>query len=140
METQVQTTVPRWPSGFIATGAFLAAFSVIASAFAAHGMSLNGSSPQMVQTGLHFLQFHSLGLVLVGILGQSRPKEKRLLVAGALFTIGIVLFSFNILVRAWHDVQTFKALVPWGGTSFILGWLAMGLAYVRKVKPPQASE
>jgi len=81
-----------------------------------------------------------VGLILVGILGQTRPDEKRLLVAGALFMVGIVLFSFNILVRAWHDVQTFKALVPWGGTIFILGWLALGLAYVRKIKPPQASE
>jgi uncharacterized membrane protein YgdD (TMEM256/DUF423 family) len=54
--------------------------------------------------------------------------------------VGILLFSFNILVRAWHDVHTFKALVPWGGTSFILGWLALGLAYARKVKPLQASE
>jgi uncharacterized membrane protein YgdD (TMEM256/DUF423 family) len=140
MTTQAQMPPARWPSALIALGAFLAAFSVISSAYATHGASLNGSSPLMVQTGLHFLQFHSLGLILVGILGHTRPEEKRLQIAGALFTIGIVLFSFNILLRAWHDVQTFKALVPWGGTSFILGWLALGLAYVRKVKPPQASE
>jgi hypothetical protein len=33
--------------------------------------------------------------------------------------------------------------VPWGGTSYILGWLAFALAYVRKstaIKQPQASE
>ena len=94
----------------------------------------------MVQASLQLLQFHSLGLILVGILGQSRPTEKRLQVAGALFVIGCLLFSINILLRAWHDIQTFKALVPWGGTSFILGWLAMVLAYLRKVKLPQASE
>jgi len=140
MTTQAQITAARWTSGFIALGAFLAAFSVIASAYATHGTSLNGSSPLMVQTGLHFLQFHAVGLILLGMLGQTRPEEKRLLVAGALFMLGIVLFSFNILLRAWHDVHTFKALVPWGGTSFILGWLALGLAYFRKIKPPQASE
>ena len=136
--TESQT--PSWCSGFIALGAFSAAVSVMAAAYAAHGQSLNGSSPAMVQSAVHLMQFHALGLILVGILGNFKPHEKRLLVAGALFMVGIVLFSFNILVKAWHDVQTFKALVPWGGTSFILGWLALGLAYVRKIKPPQASE
>jgi uncharacterized membrane protein YgdD (TMEM256/DUF423 family) len=88
---------------------------------------------------------------LLGILGQSRQNEKRLQFAGAFFLLGCLLFSINILLRAWHDIQTFRALVPWGGTSFILGWLAFALAYVRKsskptpsnapeLKPPPASE
>ncbi len=133
-------TEPRWPAVFIALGALGAAFSVIASAYATHGTSLNGSSPLLVQTALHFLQFHAVGLILVGLLGQTRPQEKRLQVAGVLFILGSILFSFNILLRAWHDVQAFRALVPWGGTSFILGWLAMGLAFVRKIKPEPVNE
>jgi uncharacterized membrane protein YgdD (TMEM256/DUF423 family) len=143
MELHQASTQGRWPTGFIATGAFLAALSVISSAYATHGNSLNGASPLMVQAALQLLQFHALGLILVGILGQSRPNEKRLQVAGALFLLGCLFFSINILLRAWHDIQTFRALVPWGGTSFILGWLAFALAYVRKnanVKPPPASE
>jgi len=138
-----QTTRPdqvHWPFGCIAVGAFSAAFSVMASAYAAHAQSLNGSSAGMVQAAIHLMQFHALGLILVGILGQRHPQEKRLLVAGVLFVLGSLLFSCNILLRAWQDVQTFRPLVPWGGTSFILGWLAMGLAYLRKIKPPQASE
>jgi uncharacterized membrane protein YgdD (TMEM256/DUF423 family) len=101
----------------------------------------------MVQASLNLLQFHSSGLILVGILGQSRPSEKRLLAAGVLFLLGCLMFSINILIRAWYDVQTFRSLVPWGGTCFILGWLAFALAYVRKnpqissqLKPPPASE
>jgi uncharacterized membrane protein YgdD (TMEM256/DUF423 family) len=140
MEQLVANTLRQWPTRFIALGAFLAALSVIASAYATHGNSLNGTSPLMVQASLQLLQFHALGLILVGILGQSRPNEKRLQLAGALFIMGCLFFSTNILLRAWHDIQTFRALVPWGGTSFILGWLAFALAYVRKVKPPQACE
>jgi uncharacterized membrane protein YgdD (TMEM256/DUF423 family) len=97
----------------------------------------------MVQASLNLLQFHSIGLILVGILGQSRPSEKRLLAAGVLFLLGCLMFSINILMRAWYDVQTFRSLVPWGGTCFILGWLAFALTYVRKspqLKPPPASE
>jgi uncharacterized membrane protein YgdD (TMEM256/DUF423 family) len=143
MEHLQQSTVRRWPTVFIAMGALMAALSVISSAYATHGNSLNGTSPLMVQASLQLMQFHSIGLILVGILGQSRPSEKRLQIAGVLFLLGCLLFSINILVRAWHDIQTFRALVPWGGTSFILGWLAFALAYVRKsskIKPPPASE
>jgi uncharacterized membrane protein YgdD (TMEM256/DUF423 family) len=143
MEHLQQTTSPRWPKGFIAMGALMAALSVIASAYASHGNSLIGTSPAMVQASLNLLQFHSMGLILVGILGQSSPSEKRLLAAGVLFLLGCLMFSVNVLLRAWHDIQTFRALVPWGGTSFILGWLAFALAYVRKSsppKPPPASE
>jgi uncharacterized membrane protein YgdD (TMEM256/DUF423 family) len=143
MEHLEQSTVRRLPTVFIALGALMAALSVISSAYATHGNSLNGTSPLMVQASLQLMQFHSIGLILVGILGQSRPSEKRLQIAGVLFLLGCLLFSINILVRAWHDVQTFRALVPWGGTSFILGWLAFALAYVRKsskIKPPPASE
>jgi uncharacterized membrane protein YgdD (TMEM256/DUF423 family) len=130
----------RWTSGFIVFGALSAAISVMGAAYAAHGQSLYGSSPAMVQSALQLMQFHAVGLILVGVLTQFRPQEKRLQLAGVLFVLGTLMFSCNILLRAWHDVQTFKTLVPWGGTSFILGWLALGLAYVRKVKPPQASE
>jgi len=138
---QLQASRQRqWPFRFIAMGAFLAALSVIASAYAAHGNSLNGTSHSMIQASLQLLQFHAIGLILVGVLGQSRAEEKRLQIAGALFMLGCLLFSINILLRAWYDIQTFRALVPWGGTSFILGWFAFALAYVRKVKPPQASE
>jgi len=143
MEHLQQSTVRRWPTVFIALGALMAALSVISSAYATHGNSLNGTSPLMVQASLQLMQFHSIGLILVGILGQSRPSEKRLQIAGVLFLLGCLLFSINILVRAWHDIQAFRALVPWGGTSFILGWLAFALAYVRKsskIKPPPASE
>ena len=137
MEHLQQTTSPRWPKRFIAMGASMAALSVIASAYASHGNSLIGTSPNMVQASLNLLQFHSMGLILVGILGQSSPNEKRLLAAGVLFLLGCLMFSVNILLRAWHDIQTFRALVPWGGTSFILGWLAFALAYARKSSPPK---
>lgn len=140
MEQLQANTQRQWPIRFIAIGALLAALSVVSSAYASHGNSLNGTSPLMVQASLQLLQFHAIGLILVGILGQSRPNEKRLQVAGALFMLGCLFFSINILLRAWHDIQTFRALVPWGGTSFILGWLAFALAYVRKIKPPPVSE
>ena len=140
MEQLQATNQPNWPTRFIAIGAFLAALSVVSSAYATHGNSLNGTSGLMVQASLQLLQFHAIGLILVGIVGQSRPKEKRLLVAGALFLLGCLFFSVNILLRAWYDIQAFRALVPWGGTSFILGWLAFALACLRKIKPLPVSE
>ena len=73
----------------------MATLSVIASAYATHGNSLNGTSPLMVQASLQLMQFHSIGLILVGILGQSRPKEQRLMAAGVLCLVGCLLVSLN---------------------------------------------
>jgi len=142
METKTKhfAAEPFWARLMIAGGAFTGALAIGLSAYATHGPSLMGSSPIMVQTALHFLQIHAMGLVLVGILGFFRPHEMRLMLAGGLFVSGCLFFSANILIRTWLDVQTFKALIPWGGTSFILGWLALSLAFLRKIKPPQASE
>jgi hypothetical protein len=115
MEHLQQTTLPRWPKGFIAMGAFMAALSVIASAYASHGNSLIGSSPAMVQASLNLLQFHSIGLILVGILGQSRPSEKRLLAAGVLF-LHRLLDVFDQPFSFAHGMtsKTFRSLVPMG--------------------------
>ena len=140
MKTGQLSVEPLWARLMIAGGAFTGALAISLSAYATHGPSLMGSSPIMVQTALHFLQIHAMGLILVGALGLFRPHEIRLMLAGGLFVSGCVCFSANILIRAWLDIQTFKALIPWGGTSFILGWLALSLAFLRKVKPPQASE
>jgi len=72
----------RWTSGFIVFGALSAAISVIGAAYAAHGQSLYGSSPAMIQSALQLMQFHALGLIIVGVLSQFRPNETRLQLAG----------------------------------------------------------
>ena len=51
--------------------------------------------------------------------------------AAALFSVGIVLFSINIDLRLLLDWQAVRALVPWGGSAFMLGWLCLLWAVLR---------
>jgi uncharacterized membrane protein YgdD (TMEM256/DUF423 family) len=55
-----------------------------------------------------------------------------LLVSGLFFILGIVLFSFNIALHQLAGVSTFRALIPFGGMAFVLGWLAAAISGFRK--------
>ena len=64
-----------WPVSariFLTLGALSACSSVVFSAAFAHLPVFAGGVPAMVQTALTQQQFHSLGLMLVGIFWMSR--------------------------------------------------------------------
>jgi uncharacterized membrane protein YgdD (TMEM256/DUF423 family) len=42
------------------------------------------------------------------------------------------LFSVNLYLRAFADIQTFRALVPVGGGAFMAGWLALAIGVMRR--------
>ena len=48
--------------------------------------------------------------------------------AALLLTLGVLLFSGLIYLRIFTGVEALRPLVPWGGTSLMLGWLAIGVA------------
>jgi len=77
---------------------------------------------------------HTLALLALAIWCRMRPHGW-LHVAGALFSTGIVLFSFGIYVLHlwWPELGSsgLRYLVPVGGMAFILGWLALAVAALR---------
>ena len=110
---------------FIALGAVFAALSVALSAAAAH-------VPVLQQAGASFAasldqqQFHALGLVLVGVV-HARRTSLWLLVSGGLMLTGMLLFCLNIDARILWGWDAARALVPAGGSAFILAWLAFAV-------------
>lgn len=86
----------------------------------------------MVQTALTQQQFHSLGLLLVGLAVARSGASRCLLVAGGLMLVGLVLFSFNLYARNVLGFDTFRAAVPWGGGAWILAWLFATVGFVRR--------
>ena len=108
---------------FVALGAVFAALSVALSAAAAH-------VPYLQQAGAAFAasleqqQFHALGLVLVGLL-QARLASRWLTLSGVLMLAGLLLFCLNIDVRILWGWDAARALVPAGGSAFILAWVAL---------------
>ncbi|MFM8576757.1 MAG: DUF423 domain-containing protein [Limnohabitans sp.] len=117
---------------FMALGAVLAALSVVLSAAAAHVPALQqGGAAFAASLDQH--QFHALGLLLVGALLRQHASPW-LAASGGLMLAGLLLFCLNIDARILWGWDAARALVPAGGSAFILAWLALTVAVLR---PPR---
>jgi uncharacterized membrane protein YgdD (TMEM256/DUF423 family) len=123
---------------FVATGAILGAIAVALGAFGAHGLKkiVDAETVQTFQTGVQYQMYHSLALLLTGLLYEKcSPGMAK--IAGVLFIVGIILFSGSLYMltagRAAETASFDKAgiITPLGGVSFIAGWLFLFLATVR---------
>ena len=110
---------------FVALGAVLAALSVALSAAAAHVPALQQAGASFAAS-LDQQQFHALGLVLVG-LAMDRRASLWLAASGGLMLIGMLLFCLNIDARILWGWDAARALVPAGGSAFILAWVTLAL-------------
>ncbi len=75
--------------------------------------------------------YHSLGLILVGLLLARMPRSLLLKGAGGLMLIGLVLFSGGIYAEILGAPEVVTAPVPAGGGSFMLSWLLVAIAGFR---------
>ena len=110
---------------FIALGAIFAALSVALSAAAAHVPALQQAGASFAAS-LDQQQFHALGLVLVG-LAHARRVSLWLVASGVLMLAGLLLFCLNIDARILWGWDAARALVPAGGSAFILAWVAFAV-------------
>ena len=110
---------------FMALGAVFAALSVALSAASAHLAALQQAGASFA-AALEQQQFHALGLVLVGVL-LARRASLWLTASGVLMLAGMLLFCLNIHARVFWGWDAARALVPAGGSAFILAWLALAV-------------
>lgn len=129
-------------------GCLFAGLAVVLGAFAAHGLDafcvekypasekaivaglevpLSWKRLQDFKTGAEYQMYHSLGLVAVGLVGQTRQR-KTLQFAAWMFLLGILFFSGSLYAITLTGIKLLGAIAPIGGTAFILGWLALSLA------------
>lgn len=121
---QVWPLSARW---FLVLGAISACTSVVFSAAFAHLPVFAGGVPTAVQTALSQQQFHSLGLLFVGLALRDCGASRWLRTAGWLMLVGLLFFSFNLYARHVLSWDALRALVPWGGAAWILAWLALAV-------------
>lgn len=77
------------------------------------------------------LQFyHSLGLILLALLAAPLGNSRLLTAAGALMTLGLLLFSGSIYVNLL-GLAPVGQVAPYGGGSFMLAWLLVAIAAFR---------
>jgi uncharacterized membrane protein YgdD (TMEM256/DUF423 family) len=124
---------------FLILGTLLAALSVALGAFGAHGLKklVDADTIGIYQTGVQYQMYHALALIAVGILAQ-RIDNAWINYAGFLFIGGIVFFSGSLYLlssfRAMNKVVPgfVYPITPLGGILFILGWIFLLFALLKK--------
>jgi uncharacterized membrane protein YgdD (TMEM256/DUF423 family) len=114
---------------FLLIGALAGFIGVTLGAFGAH--ALRGRlSPEMLsvfETGVRYQMYHALAIIATGLIA-ARMSGWLIVLAGWLFTAGIVLFSGSLYLLAFTGVAILGAITPIGGVAFLLGWACLALA------------
>ncbi len=125
-------------STFIAIGALLAALAVGLGAFGAHGLKtlveqnrFSARDLETFHTAVQYQIIHALGLILVGLLAATRPSAI-LDAAGWTMLVGILVFSGFLYAYVATGTKLFAMFVPIGGVAFILAWLGVAVAALRR--------
>lgn len=109
---------------FLVAGLSLASAAML-SAYGFHG--LPGRVPdarlQSWAWANQFQFFHSLGLILLGLLLDRARRPVLLLAAAALMIGGMVLFSGSIYAEVLGAPEAIGEVAPVGGSAFMLAWL-----------------
>ena len=111
-------------------GSILAGLAVVAGAFASHSLRgyLTDSALSIWQTGVRYQMYHSLALILVGILMRLEKSASPWLNTSAIaFIIGIVLFSGSLYTLSLSGITWLGIVTPIGGVAFILGWISLAI-------------
>jgi uncharacterized membrane protein YgdD (TMEM256/DUF423 family) len=130
----------RW----IAIGAALGAIGVGLGAFGAHGLDdfLEGLGYagddlarrlEIFETAIRYQMIHSLAMVVVGFALELRATRAWRFSAWA-FLLGIILFSglLKVMTFAGPEWNWLGAVVPIGGVSMIVGWIALAIGALRR--------
>lgn len=117
----------------IITGAFFGAMSVVLGAWAAHGLKLLIPSDSVIsfETGVRYQMYHSLFLIILGMIPENFISKKARKITFYLALIGIICFSFSIYLLAtnslipFFDFKKIALITPMGGLFFIATWLSL---------------
>jgi uncharacterized membrane protein YgdD (TMEM256/DUF423 family) len=123
------------PRIFLMLGAINAFLCVAFGAFGAHSLKQMISVEMLAvyQTGVQYHFYHSLGLIIVGLVLLHIPRSKPVLLSGWLMLGGIVLFSVSLYALSLTGIRILGVITPFGGVAFLSAWLL--LAYgVRNTK------
>lgn len=85
---------------------------------------------QTYQTAVHYQFYHTLALVLIGLM-MTRFTSQWLSYASYAMMIGLILFSGSLYALCFTNTKWLGAITPIGGLGFILGWLFLLLAALK---------
>ncbi|MEL4455582.1 DUF423 domain-containing protein [Lutimonas vermicola] len=120
-------------SKIMAMAAFLGMLTIILGAFGAHALKekLDAESMQSFETGVRYMMYHVLAVLLIQNSALLTEKVKNKI--SLLFFTGIIFFSGSIFVIALDLIPAGAIwfVTPLGGLFFILGWLMAGITFFK---------
>jgi len=116
------------PRTFLLFAAFFGFTAVALGAFAAHGLKSRLPTEMLAvfQTGVQYQMLHALALLMLALFARH-TGGLALLTAGALFVLGIVLFSGSLYWLALTGTRGLGMITPMGGLAFLAGWFCIGI-------------
>jgi uncharacterized membrane protein YgdD (TMEM256/DUF423 family) len=117
-------------NGWLLIAAINGALVVVAGAFAAHGLQgrLDAHALQVFETGARYQMYHALAIGLAALASRAAAASTPANWAAGFFLAGIVLFSGSLYLLALTGIRELGIVTPFGGLSFIAGWIALGVA------------
>lgn len=109
---------------FLLAGSILGMLGVGLGAFGAHAFKAMLESTGRLdtyETGIKYMFYHALALVLVGILAKDFTA-KILTYSGYSFIFGTIIFTGSLLLICFTGIKIFGAVAPIGGTLMLVGW------------------
>lgn len=116
---------------WIIVGGFLGFAGVALGAFGAHGLKdvLSAEMLETYKTGIFYHLVHSV--VIIAIVFSSKVAVQK---SAFFFLTGIILFSFSLYLYSYTQVKLFAIITPFGGVSFLIGWVLLIFEGVKGVK------
>jgi uncharacterized membrane protein YgdD (TMEM256/DUF423 family) len=116
--------------GFIVIGCVLLSAAGALSAYGFHGLAdtISAAKQESWHWAVDMQFYHSIGLILVGLLGARTAPLWLPRLAGLAMLGGIVIFSGLIYAETLGAPEAIGEIVPFGGTLFMLSWLLLAAA------------
>lgn len=119
---------------WIVLGGFLGGLGVILGALGAHALKDHLTEQKLAafHTATQYQIYHSLALVMIGILAMQMGEPEKLNLVGSFFTAGIFLFCGSIYILTLGGPKFFGPITPLGGLAFISGWFTLAYMFLKK--------
>jgi uncharacterized membrane protein YgdD (TMEM256/DUF423 family) len=118
---------------FLAVAGASGAISVAVDAAATHLLAADPVRLDFAATAARYGLIHAAALVALALLVERRDGVW-LIAAGWCFVAGLAMFCGSLDLLAVGAPHGFAVAAPWGGTAFILGWLAVLVGALRPKK------
>lgn len=122
----------------IITASVFGMLAVISGAFGAHALKAVLQPEQLLtwQTAVQYHFYHVFALLFLAV--HTQGESKYFTAAYYLFTFGIIFFSGSLYLLScrfalgWPWLAVMGPVTPLGGLLFILGWLMLLLATLKR--------